>query len=60
MTQRGEPTQATDFNDENSNTSANPSFEAVLGARLSRRGLLRGGVLRTGGEADRGDAARPA
>lgn len=44
MTQRGEPTQATDFNDENSNTSANPSFEAVLGARLSRRGLLRGSV----------------
>jgi len=44
MTQRGEPTQATDFNDENSNTSANPTFDAVLGARLSRRGLLRGGV----------------
>ena len=44
MTLRGEPTQATDFNDENANTSANPSFEAVLGARLSRRGLLRGGV----------------
>jgi len=44
MTHRGEPTQAIDFNDENSNTSANPTFESVLGARLSRRGLLRGGV----------------
>ena len=44
MTHRGEPTQAIDFNDENSNTSANPTFESVLGARLSRRGLLRGSV----------------
>ena len=35
---------AMDFNNENANTSGNPSFEAVLGARLSRRGLLRGGV----------------
>lgn len=25
------------FNDENSNTSANPHFEEVLGSRLSRR-----------------------
>ena len=33
-----------DFNDENSNTSANPSFESVLQTRLSRRGLLRGSV----------------
>jgi secreted PhoX family phosphatase len=33
-----------DFNDENSNTSANPSFDSVLQARLSRRGLLRGSV----------------
>ncbi len=33
-----------DFNDEDSNTSANPSFDSVLQARLSRRGLLRGGV----------------
>lgn len=33
-----------DFNDENSNTSNNPTFENVLSARLSRRGLLRGGV----------------
>ena len=38
------PAQALDFNNENANTSANPSFESVLGARLSRRGLLRGGV----------------
>ena len=38
------PEQAIDFNNENSNTSANPTFDAVLGARLSRRGLLRGGV----------------
>ena len=32
-----------DFDDEDSNTSANPTFEAVLGARLKRRSLLRGG-----------------
>ncbi len=38
------PEQAIDFNNENSNTSANPTFDAVLDARLSRRGLLRGGV----------------
>jgi len=30
--------------EEDSNTSANPSFESVLAARLSRRGVLRGGV----------------
>lgn len=35
---------AIDFNDENSNTSSNPTFDSVLAARLSRRGLLRGGV----------------
>ncbi|MDQ3059015.1 MAG: PhoX family phosphatase [Pseudomonadota bacterium] len=35
-------TNPSDFNDENSNTSANPSFDCVLQARLSRRGLLRG------------------
>ncbi|MDZ7590652.1 MAG: DUF839 domain-containing protein [Rubrivivax sp.] len=29
--------------DENSNTSANPSFDQVLSARMSRRGLLRSG-----------------
>lgn len=33
-----------DFNDEDSNTSTNPSFDSVLQARLNRRGLLRGGV----------------
>src|SRR3990167_10900912 len=38
------PEQAIDFNNENSNTSANPTFDSVLGARLSRRGLLRGSV----------------
>ena len=38
------PEQAIDFNNENSNTSANPTFDAVLGACLSRRGLLRGSV----------------
>ncbi|WP_137920358.1 PhoX family phosphatase [Hydrogenophaga sp. 2FB] len=32
------------FNDEDSNTSANPAFDHVLHARLSRRSLLRGGV----------------
>ncbi len=37
-------TTPTDFNDENSNTSPNPTFDSVLQARLSRRGLLRGGV----------------
>ncbi|MCX7660086.1 MAG: DUF839 domain-containing protein [Caldimonas manganoxidans] len=31
-------------NEEDSNTSPNPSFDAVLSARLSRRSLLRGGV----------------
>jgi len=31
-----------DFNDEDSNTSANPHFDSVLDARLSRRGLFRG------------------
>jgi secreted PhoX family phosphatase len=30
--------------EEDSNTSANPSFESVLAARLSRRGVLRGSV----------------
>lgn len=33
-----------DFNDENSNTSPNPSFEDVLRARMNRRSLLRGSV----------------
>jgi secreted PhoX family phosphatase len=30
--------------EEDSNTSANPTFESVMAARLSRRGLLRGSV----------------
>lgn len=37
-------TDRIDFNDENSNTSANPDFDSVLQARLARRSLLRGGV----------------
>ena len=28
------PSKAVDFNDENSNTTSNPTFESVLGARL--------------------------
>src|SRR5688572_18042087 len=38
------PQQAIDFNEENSNTSANPTFDSILQSRLSRRGLLRGSV----------------
>jgi secreted PhoX family phosphatase len=38
------PLHAVDFNDENSNTTQNPTFDNILQARLSRRGLLRGGV----------------
>ena len=30
--------------EEDSNTSTNPHFDAVLSARLSRRGLLRGSI----------------
>ena len=37
-----------DFNDENSNTSDNPTFDTVLKARLSRRGLLMGSVASVG------------
>ena len=37
-------TTLTDFNYENSNTSPNPTFDSLLQARLSRRGLLRGSV----------------
>jgi secreted PhoX family phosphatase len=33
-----------DFNNENSNTSDNPTFDSVLKVRLSRRGLLMGSV----------------
>jgi secreted PhoX family phosphatase len=32
------------FDDEDSNTSANPTFDAVLNARLSRRNILRGSL----------------
>ena len=38
------PPLAIDFNNDNANTSTNPSFDSVLRARLSRRGLLRGSV----------------
>ena len=38
------PMHAVDFNEENSNTTQNPTFDTILQARLSRRGLLRGGV----------------
>ncbi len=33
-----------DFNEENSNSSSNPSFDTVLRARLGRRSILRGGM----------------
>lgn len=33
-----------DFNDDNSNTSTNSSFDAILQARLHRRGLIRGSI----------------
>ena len=42
MNQPVDPTLI-DFNDEDSNRSANPHFNQVLDARLSRRSLLRGG-----------------
>jgi secreted PhoX family phosphatase len=32
------------FDDENSNTSSNPTFDSVLNARLSRRNILRGSL----------------
>ncbi len=34
----------TNFNDENSNVSANPTFDSIFAARMSRRNLLRGGL----------------
>ncbi len=40
-----------DFNDENSNTSANTSLDSVLSTRLSRRGLLRTGLTASGAAA---------
>ena len=33
-----------DFDDEDSNTSSNPTFKSILSARLNRRSILRGGV----------------
>ncbi len=39
---------AIDFNDDNANPSQNPSFEQVLQARLSRRGVLQGAVAAAG------------
>ena len=38
------PRRALAHDDETHNTSANPSFQSVLDARLSRRSVLRGGV----------------
>jgi uncharacterized protein len=42
MTSASQPTRPHD--DEDHNTSGNATFQSVLDARLSRRGLLRGGV----------------
>ncbi|HSV35460.1 MAG TPA: PhoX family phosphatase [Ramlibacter sp.] len=66
------PYQAIDFNEENSNVSGNPTFDSVLQARLSRRGLLRAsagtvgvavlgglGVTACGGGNDAAAAATP-
>ena len=33
-----------DFNDDNSNVSANPTFDSIFAARMSRRNMLRGGM----------------
>lgn len=33
-----------DFNDDNSNVSANPTFDSIFATRMSRRNLLRGGM----------------
>jgi secreted PhoX family phosphatase len=43
------PIARIDFNDEDSNTSPNPTFDSVLQARLSRRGVLRGAAALLGG-----------
>lgn len=45
------------FNDEDSNRSGNPTFDEVLATRLSRRGLLRGGMGVAGATALGGAAA---
>ena len=41
-------TEKIDFNDENSNTSNNLTFDTVLQARLSRRSLLLGSACAAG------------
>ena len=46
------------FNDEDSNHSGNPAFDDVLATRLSRRGLLRGGMGVAGAAALGGAASR--
>ena len=33
-----------DFNDDNSNVSANPTFDSIFAARMSRRNMLRGSM----------------
>ena len=33
-----------DFNDENSNSSSNPTFDSIFNSRMSRRNMLRGGM----------------
>ena len=33
-----------DFNDENSNSSSNPTFDSIFNSRMSRRNMLRGGL----------------
>ncbi|MEN9373083.1 MAG: hypothetical protein RIR79_635 [Pseudomonadota bacterium] len=45
------------FNDENSNTSNNPTFDAILQARLDRRGVLRTGIVSMVGSTTLGIAA---
>jgi secreted PhoX family phosphatase len=45
------------FNDEDSNTSNNPTFDHVLQTRMSRRGMLRGGMGLAGSAALGGTAA---
>ncbi|MEZ5605974.1 MAG: PhoX family phosphatase [Burkholderiaceae bacterium] len=44
MTERNAPPQDPRLIDDHANTSGNPHFASVLGARLSRRGLLRGSL----------------
>ena len=35
---------AVNFNDENSNSSTNPTFDSIFNSRMTRRNMLRGGV----------------